>query len=93
MALLFFESDTTGEKSFEEFFTNDEVLDLKRFENVGVIKNNPEFNDSDLNNFLSQIELLREQGSWVKENLVEAFQSILPDFSHHETGKNLDQRM
>ena len=35
----FFKSDTTGEKDFEEFFTDNETLDMKRFENLGVIKN------------------------------------------------------
>ena len=36
---LFTESDTTGEKDFEEFFTEAEILDMERYENLGVIKN------------------------------------------------------
>ena len=39
----FFKSDTTGEKDFEELFTDNEDLDMERFETVGVIRNQPEF--------------------------------------------------
>ena len=38
---LFTGSDTTGEKDFEEFFTDNETLDMQRFNNLGVIKNEP----------------------------------------------------
>lgn len=89
----FFESDTTGEKPFEEFFTKDEVLDMQRFESIGVIKNTAEFNSEKLDEFASRIESYRSQGSWNKEQIVELFCDILPDFKHSETGKNLDQRM
>jgi FlaA1/EpsC-like NDP-sugar epimerase len=89
----FFKSDTTGEKDFEEFFTDAEDLDMERFETVGVIRNEPEFDEVKLNEFMKGIEALREKGIWGKEDIVKLYFSLLPEFAHKETGKYLDQRM
>ncbi len=89
----FFKSDTTGEKDFEEFFTNEENLDMERFDTVGVIKNKPHFDDDQLDNFMSEIEDLRKQGSWTKNDIVKLYFDLLPEFAHKETGKYLDERM
>tara|TARA_Y100000590_G_scaffold268210_1_gene301222 strand:+ start:4161 stop:4427 length:267 start_codon:yes stop_codon:yes gene_type:complete len=50
----FFKSDTTGEKAFEEFFTDNEDLDMKRLETVGVIRNQPEFVNKETGKYLDQ---------------------------------------
>lgn len=89
----FFTSDTTGEKDFEEFFTDREDLDMNRFKTVGVIKNQPTFDEAKLDEFMAGIDFLREKGSWTKEDIVKLYFRILPEFSHKETGKYLDQRM
>jgi FlaA1/EpsC-like NDP-sugar epimerase len=89
----FFKSDTTGEKDFEEFFTDAEDLDLDRFASVGVIRNPATFNAEKLDSFQSGIKGLRESGRWTKAQIVELFLDILPSFTHLETGKYLDQRM
>ena len=89
----FFKSDTTGEKDFEEFFTEKEDLDLHRFDGLGVIKNAPILDKTDLQDFLDRIEELRSRDSWTKEDLVSAYLMLVPEFSHNETGRNLDQRM
>ena len=89
----FFNSDTTGEKGFEEFFTDNEDLDMERFESVGVIKNQPAFDGPKLDDFIKGIEELRNKGAWTKEDIVELFFGILTEFAHKETGKYLDQRM
>jgi len=89
----FFKSDTTGEKDFEEFFTDSEDLDMERFETVGVIRNQPEFDEAELDEFMKGIEALREKGTWGKEDIVKLYFSLLPEFAHKETGKYLDQRM
>ena len=57
----FFATDTTGEKDFEEFFTEKEDLDMNRFETVGVIKNQPIFDEAKLDEFMSGIDFLREK--------------------------------
>ena len=89
----FFKSDTTGEKDFEEFFTDNEDLDMERFETVGVIKNQPDFDETKLDDFMDGIEALREKGTWVKDDIVKLYFGLLPEFAHKETGKYLDQRM
>ena len=89
----FFRSDTTGEKDFEEFYTDKEDLDMERFEGVGIIKNQPKKNSKKLDHFLSKVEDLRNDGNWDKENLISLFMDLLPDFNHKETGKYLDEKM
>ena len=91
----FFTSDTTGEKDFEEFFTDKEDLNMNRFETVGVIKNQPIFDEAKLDEFMIGIDFLREKGTWTKEDIIRLYFGILPEFSHthKETGKYLDQRM
>jgi len=89
----FFRSDTTGEKDFEEFFTDNEDLDMERFETVGVIKNQPDFDEAKLDDFMDGIEGLREKGTWAKDDIVKLYFGLLPEFAHKETGKYLDQRM
>lgn len=90
---LFFKSDTTGEKDFEEFYTDKEELDMNRFESLGVILNKPDFDEKKLDGFLGGVEYFRGNKSWSKKDIVDLFFAILPDFSHKETGKYLDQRM
>lgn len=89
----FFRSDTTGEKDFEEFFTDKEDLDMNRLESVGVIRNPASFDQTKLERFEKRVNVLRESGEWTKQQLVELFFDILPDFAHLETGKYLDARM
>lgn len=89
----FFKSDTTGEKDFEEFFTDNEVLDVDRFDTVGVIRNQPDFDESKLDEFMNGINALRDKATWNKDDIVKLYFGLLPEFAHKETGKYLDQRM
>ena len=89
----FFESDTTGEKDFEEFFTEDEILDLDRFVNIGVVKSGLEFDEKELETFLLEIEKMKNIKIWRKKELVALFNKIIPNFNHLETDKYLDDRM
>lgn len=90
---FFFKSDTTGEKDFEEFFTNNEIIDNSRLKTIGIIKNEMISYNSKLDQFEENIYRLRSKGNWKKSELVDAFLEILPSFEHKETGKYLDQRM
>lgn len=91
--VYFFASDTTGEKDFEEFYTDRETLDMERFENIGVIKNTPDFDKDRIERFESSIAAMRKRGSWTRGELVELFNETIPEFKHKETGKFLDGRM
>lgn len=90
---LFTESDTTGEKDFEEFYTDREVLDMNRFENLGVIKNDLLVEEEKLELFENTINTLKTAREWNKEEIVTLFHKMIPDFGHKETGKYLDSKM
>lgn len=90
---LFSASDTTGEKDFEEFFTENETLDLTRFQNLGVIKNELNIEENKLQHFENIIKTLRVKGTWEKEEIVNLFNEMIPNFNHKETGKYLDAKM
>lgn len=91
--VYFFSSDTTGEKSYEEFFTAKENLDLERFASIGVILNEPTYDEGLLGKFEDTINSLLSKGIWDKLEIIELFKMMIPDFEHKETGKYLDDRM
>ncbi len=90
---LFTSSDTTGEKDFEEFFTDAETLDMDRFENLGIIKNKAIFDEAKLSSFMYNIKEMKSNLSWKKEDIVREFFKMIPDFGHKETGRYLDGKM
>ncbi|EKB3552999.1 UDP-N-acetylglucosamine 4,6-dehydratase [Vibrio parahaemolyticus] len=90
---LFTASDTTGEKDFEEFFTDKEELDMSRFENLGIIKNEPLYEQELLTLFENSISEMKGERAWTKEQIVKLFFTMIPDFGHKETGKYLDSKM
>jgi FlaA1/EpsC-like NDP-sugar epimerase len=91
----FFDSDTSGEKPFEEFYAEDDKVDWKRFRNVGVIET-PALTASELervDRFLGSIGAMRAAGQWSKPQLVEAIAAACPGLHHVETGRFLDSKM
>jgi FlaA1/EpsC-like NDP-sugar epimerase len=90
---LFTKSDTTGEKDFEEFYTDEEVLDLNRFHSIGIIKNECNYLSDKIDLFTTRILQLKKDKQWNKEQLVDLFLEMIPDFRHKETGKYLDSKM
>ena len=90
---LFVSSDTTGEKDFEEFFTDKETLDMKRFNNLGIIKNETNIDSEALSHFEATIETIKDQPTWEKDQIVNLFFEMIPNFGHKETGKYLDSKM
>ncbi|MFT6745864.1 MAG: FlaA1/EpsC-like NDP-sugar epimerase [Glaciecola sp.] len=90
---FFFKSDTTGEKDFEEFFTNNETLDMERFENLGIIKNEAVYDEALLEKFEQSISSMRDNGMWNRKEIIDLFNELIPNFNHKETGKFLDAKM
>jgi FlaA1/EpsC-like NDP-sugar epimerase len=90
---LFTKSNTTGEKNFEEFYTDKEILDMDRFKNLGIIKNSPEFDDEKLNYFENSMNNLKSSLSWTKPQILEQFFNLIPEFSYKDVGKYLDGKM
>ena len=96
----FEKSDTSGEKAYEEFFTDTETVDMDRFKALGVITNKPIPNREKLHVLLDKLENAFEnnrsgvgEGKLTKEEVVEIMADYLPNFKHIETGKSLDSKM
>jgi FlaA1/EpsC-like NDP-sugar epimerase len=89
----FFASDTTGEKPVEEFYTDTDQVKLDRYRNVGVISQPPWTDKERINRALAAFEEIKRAKWWKKEDMVDAIRIIVPELSHEEKYRNLDQKM
>ena len=83
---MFTSSDTTGEKDFEEFFTENEVLDMERFKNLGVIKNKLDIEKQKLNLFEEKIAEYKRNKKWEKSQIVDLFDKMIPNLIKKQEG-------
>jgi hypothetical protein len=91
--VFFFKSDTSGEKSFEEFYTPGEDLDLDKFISLGVVKNSKKRSMVEIDEIFIKMHKLFDSGHITKAEVVDVLKDYLPNFAHIETGKGLDQKM
>ena len=91
--VYFFTSDTSGEKTYEEFFTEGEMLDLDTFQSLGIIKSAPGKSAMAIKSLIHSLQETLQQPGLTKEAIVAVLDEYLPSFHHLETGKNLDQKM
>lgn len=90
---FFTTSDTAGEKPFEEFFSEEEELDLELYKNLGVIKNGFGEYTKELDTFEATIERFKAEKKWTKEELLKLFELVIPEFEHISKSKYLDDKM
>ena len=90
---LFTKSDTTGEKDFEEFYTDKEDLDMRKYKNIGIIKNKLNYDEKKLNDFQEAIYQFKSSQNWNKKLIVKEFFKMIPSFGYTDTGKYLDGKM
>jgi len=90
---LFTNSNTTGEKETEEFFTENEEVDMDMFINLSIIKNNLENHSNDLNDFESAINRLKSNMVWDKKSIINEFNKLIPNFEYYDKKKYLDGKM
>jgi len=91
--VYFFESDTSGEKAFEEFYTEGEQLDWNSFEALGVIKNANAFSLSGMNKAMNKLSAVLNKPNLGKNEVLKLMGELIPNFDYIEKGKNLDQKM
>ena len=91
--VYFFDSDTSGEKAFEEFYTAEENLDLEKFVNLGVVKNARRHGLTEIDSICGELEALFARDTVTKADVVAALKGYLPNFAHVEKGKSLDEKM
>ena len=91
--VVYFKSDTTGEKAYEEFFVPGEKIDMQRFAALGVVEQTTRHNMAEVNSFLNSLEAIFVKEDFTKTQVVDAIKAFIPNFEHEEKGKNLDQKM
>lgn len=91
--VVYFKSDTTGEKAYEEFYTPGEKIDMQRFQSLGVIEHTTRHDIVEVNKFFDKLESIFNDKEFTKAQVVEAIKEFIPNFEHVEKGKNLDQKM
>jgi FlaA1/EpsC-like NDP-sugar epimerase len=91
--VYYFESDTSGEKGFEEFYTSDETVVWDRFEALGVIKGRATQDAAGIRTLTADLGALLSQPELTKGQIVAALTRLVPTFHHVETGRTLDQKM
>lgn len=90
---VYFDSDTTGEKAYEEFFIPGEIIDMQRFQALGVVKQTTRHEMAEMNGFFDKLEAIFAREDFTKAQVVETIKEFIPNFEHEEKGKNLDQKM
>ena len=89
----FFGSDTSGEKTFEEFYTDTDVKDETTFINLGCVKNSKKRPIAEVEAIFGNLRSVFAKADVTKEDVIEVLKEYLPDFHHIEKGKSLDSRM
>ena len=89
----FFGSDTSGEKTFEEFYTDTDVKDETTFINLGCVKNSKKRPIAEVEAIFGNLRSVFAKTDVTKEDVIEVLKEYLPDFHHVEKGKSLDSRM
>lgn len=91
--VVYFGSDTTGEKAYEEFYVPGEKVDLQRFQALGVVEQTARHDMNEVSTFFEKLETIFHKDDFTKAQVVEAIKQFIPNFEHEEKGKNLDQKM
>ena len=91
--VVYFGSDTTGEKAYEEFYVSGEKVDMQRFLSLGVVEQTTRHNISEVNAFFDKLESIFQEDGFTKSQVVDAIKEFIPNFQHEEKMKNLDAKM
>ena len=91
--VVYFNSDTTGEKAYEEFFIPGEKVNMERFSALGVVEETTNRDMTEIQEFFTELEGIFASPEFTKAQVVESIKKFIPNFEHEEKGKNLDQKM
>ena len=89
----FSRSDTSGEKSYEEFYTDEEAVDMDRLSALGVITDKPIPSRRSIEQLLEKLTFAFDNGNTSKQEIVNIIKDYLPSFEHIEKGRSLDNKM
>ena len=89
--IYFFKTDTSGEKTYEEFYTENEDYEINKYDSLGSI-NAPNIKIS-FDEVKSDFERVFNNSISNKLDIIKVIKKYVQDFKHIETGKHLDQKM
>ena len=89
----FFNSDTSGEKKIESFYTKNDIVDTTSFHSIGIIKKKPNINNKEIKLLIKELTNLTENFNLDKKEIVNIFSKHIKSFKHIDKGKSLDERM
>ena len=89
--IYFFKTDTSGEKTYEEFYTDEEDYEIDKYDSIGFIKTSEV--EISFEEVLQDFESVFRNQNSNKSDIVNIINKYVPDFMHIETGKHLDQKM
>lgn len=91
--VVYSKSDTSGEKAYEEFYTDEEKVDLNRFSSLGVVLDKDVPDTSRIKVLFDELVAAFDSDEVDKEKIISIMSKYLPSFEHIETGKSLDGKM
>ncbi len=91
--VYFFKSDTSGEKQYEEFYTESDTVSLSSFHALGIIKKDKDVSLDQINFILEEFDQMFSSDQLDKSTIIQLLNKYIPDFSHIETGKSLDNKL
>ena len=91
--VVYFKSDTTGEKAYEEFYVSGEKVNMDRFIALGVVEETTRRSMPEVESFFAELEGIFSSSEYTKAEVVESIKRFIPNFEHEEKGKSLDQKM
>lgn len=86
-------SNTSGEKAYEEFYTDEEKVDLNRLNALGIVTDKEIPDKEKVNILFNKLNDAFGKEETSKEEIISIMKEYLPNFEHIETGKSLDSKM
>lgn len=88
-----FNSDTTGEKLYEEFYTENELVDWESYQSLAVAKTPKDQIAGNCTEAIADLRELFKKEDVQKSEIVAILSSHIPTFEHIEKGITLDKKM
>ena len=86
-------SNTSGEKAYEEFYTDTEIVDLNRLKALGIVTGKEIPDKERIKELFKKLNAAFEKEETTKEEVIAIMKAYLPNIEHIETGKSLDSKM
>jgi FlaA1/EpsC-like NDP-sugar epimerase len=91
--IYFFKTDTSGEKLYEEFYTIEDQVNFSRYTSIGIVTNSLKPNYQEVETVVNKLNNLFSRETYEKDDIIQSMNKLIPNFTHIETGKTLDQKM